>query len=367
MTISSTKPRLSPIRINQGKIDAFLVAAEGDRPISDRIHESLMREGLTVWEQPNYLRETALKDNGLEGIAKARVIVYLVSPSSEQSPMCQEELAQALDDKKPIIPVIIDKTVLKSFLPPVLRAPWVDLTNFEDEAKYAIGIKKLVKVLQHPNPTVASSHPSIRQRPRYTEVQTAFLVIALIFGLGGLTWGGMTWFNQVNTDRQEAIATANQAKAEAAAALTREQKALKEAKDAKINLSIVMGREKAAKAQAAAALTREQKALKLAKDAKTNLSIVIAREQKALKEAKDAKKNLSIVIAREKAAIEQTNGAEAQLNQAKTQLTQTKAELNRANDQYFQAQINLREAVNRANQAEEALRNYEAVNGPVLQ
>ncbi len=331
MTISSKTPSFGKITSNKGKFDVFLLASERDRTIRDKIHESLMRQGLTVWEQPDNLTETLLKENSLQAIAQAGVIIYLLSASSQHSAMCKEELALALKDKKRIVPVILEKSVLKSFLPPILRTPWIDLTNYDDQGEYAKGVQQLVNLIQLPKPKAASPNLSIRQQRNYRQWTMGLLIVALVLGIGGLSWGGMTWFNQVNADKEEAITLANQAQAQATETLARGQEALKEAKDAKTNLSIVIAREKAAKAEAA----------------------------KALKGEKDAKTNLSIVIAREKAAIEQAKQAQNKLDEMTTKLAQTKEELDRANDKYLQAQLDLREAVNRANKAQEKLKNYE--------
>ncbi|MDJ0509571.1 MAG: TIR domain-containing protein, partial [Crocosphaera sp.] len=283
MTISSKTPSFGKITSNKGKFDVFLLASERDRTIRDKIHESLMRQGLTVWEQPDNLTETLLKENSLQAIAQAGVIIYLLSASSQHSAMCKEELALALKDKKRIVPVILEKSVLKSFLPPILRTPWIDLTNYDDQGEYAKGVQQLVNLIQLPKPKAASPNLSIRQQRNYRQWTMGLLIVALVLGIGGLSWGGMTWFNQVNADKEEAITLANQAQAQATETLARGQEALKEAKDAKTNLSIVIAREKAAKAEAA-------KALKGEKDAKTNLSIVIAREKAAKAEAAKALK-----------------------------------------------------------------------------
>lgn len=372
MTISSTRPSFSKIFTNRGNFDVFLLASDSDRKICDKIHESLMRQGLTVWEQPENLKETSLQEKASQAIAKARVIVYLVSANSEQSAICRQDLALALKHNKQIIPVIIEKGVLKSFLPFVIRHPWVDLTKYDDQHEYDVGVQQLVKIIQRLKSPVPSPKPISTHQPRnYRQVTIGLLILSLLLGMGGLSWGGMTWLNGVNDDKQEAITLANEAQEQAAEALEREQIALKEAEDAKTNLSIVIAREQAAKTEAAEALEREQAALKEAKDAKTNLSIVIAREQaakaelaEALKGEKDAKTNLSIVIAREKAAIEQAKEAQAKLDDTTTQLTQTREELDRANQRYYQAQQDLKEAVNRANQAEEQLKNYSSDIAP---
>lgn len=82
-----------------------------------------------------------------QGIEEADNILFILSPSSAQSPYCQRELQQALDLNKRIIPVLAAPTK-PELVPESLRSlQYVDLTDNTQEADYLADESQLLKLL----------------------------------------------------------------------------------------------------------------------------------------------------------------------------------------------------------------------------
>ncbi len=123
----------------------FLSAASEDRLSKEKIGNSLMREGFTIWTNQTDIRiGTAFKDEINRGIERADTFVYLISPDALRSPYCQQELLSASAHNKRIIPLLIQKTDFQLIPPKLLELQFIDLT----ESKYGNGIDKLLKTLK---------------------------------------------------------------------------------------------------------------------------------------------------------------------------------------------------------------------------
>ncbi|MEM9218539.1 MAG: TIR domain-containing protein [Cyanobacteria bacterium P01_F01_bin.150] len=94
--------------VNQGMTHVFLSYSEDDRNHQHHLRSAMLRKGFTVWTNTTDIRTGVDFQQAIyEGIEKADVIVFLVSPNSIASPYCQDELAYGGKYNKRIIPVLI--------------------------------------------------------------------------------------------------------------------------------------------------------------------------------------------------------------------------------------------------------------------
>ena len=127
----------------------FLSASEKDHAIKEKIRKTLMREGLTIWtNQTDIKTGTAFKIEINKGIEGADNFVYFISLDALRSQYCQQELTQAFANNKRIIPLLIQETDIKLIPSQLQELQFIDLTESEDDQKYARGIDKLLKALK---------------------------------------------------------------------------------------------------------------------------------------------------------------------------------------------------------------------------
>ncbi|MBC1195736.1 TIR domain-containing protein [Microcystis aeruginosa BLCCF158] len=126
----------------------FLSSSEKDNPIKEKIRQTLMREGFTVWtNQTDIKTGTAFEEEINKGIEGANNFVYLISPEALQSSYCYLELAHAFATNKRIIPLLIEKTDIELIPSQLQKLQFIDLTEYEDRDKYCSSIDKLLKEL----------------------------------------------------------------------------------------------------------------------------------------------------------------------------------------------------------------------------
>ncbi|WP_353259132.1 TIR domain-containing protein [Prochlorothrix hollandica] len=131
----------------------FIAYAETDRDLREKIHCSLMREGITVWINRTDLAGGTEFQNQIDrGIEEADNIVVLISPQAVASPHCQQVVAYGYSLKKRIIPLLISSTDL-TYIPEDIRAlQFIDFSQWENGTSYDIAINKLIKEVQNNAP-----------------------------------------------------------------------------------------------------------------------------------------------------------------------------------------------------------------------
>jgi WD40 repeat protein len=126
----------------------FLSSSEKDNTIKEKIRQTLMREGFTVWtNQTDIKTGTAFEEEINKGIEGANNFVYLISPEALQSSYCYLELTHAFATNKRIIPLLIEKTDIELIPSQLQKLQFIDLTEYEDWEKYRSSIDKLLKEL----------------------------------------------------------------------------------------------------------------------------------------------------------------------------------------------------------------------------
>ncbi len=127
----------------------FLAYSEKDEEIKEKIRQTLMREGLTIWRNKTDIKTGIAFQSAInQGIEGADNLVYLLSPDSLKSEYCQKELAHGFANNKRIIPLLIEETDLKLIQSPVRELQFIDLTGHEDADKYQSGVDKLLAELK---------------------------------------------------------------------------------------------------------------------------------------------------------------------------------------------------------------------------
>jgi len=127
----------------------FLAHAEADIVVMETVRNSLRREGFTVWtSQSDIQTGEAFEDAIRRGIEQADNLVYLLSPDSQTSHYCRQELDYGLQLNKRIIPILVRPTAPED-IPPALRAlQYIDLTDNVGETDYVLDESQLLKILQ---------------------------------------------------------------------------------------------------------------------------------------------------------------------------------------------------------------------------
>jgi WD40 repeat protein len=126
----------------------FLAYAYEDKPVMEKIRNSLRREGFTVWTNTTDIQTGEAFEKAIgRGIEQADNVVYLLSPEALQSAYCQQELNYALSLNKRIIPVQVRETD-PQLLPSLLRElQYIDLTDNVKDEDYRLDENQLIKIL----------------------------------------------------------------------------------------------------------------------------------------------------------------------------------------------------------------------------
>jgi len=126
----------------------FISYSETDKLFMQRIRQTLIREGFTVWtNQTDIQTGTGFQEEINKGIEQADNLLYLISPDSIQSKYCQTEWEYAFANNKRIIPLLIQETDLDQLSPQLRSLQFINFTDHEDEEQYRIDSNKLLKIL----------------------------------------------------------------------------------------------------------------------------------------------------------------------------------------------------------------------------
>src|SRR5258707_12951996 len=118
----------------------FVSYARGDgEPFATRLHDQLEANGFPAWLDRRDIRPGENWDLAIDaGIRDSWGLLFVMTPSSVNSPNCHDEWSRALSFKKPVLPLMVKKSV-----PPMRlhRLQYIDFTgDFE---------KSLVQLIEH--------------------------------------------------------------------------------------------------------------------------------------------------------------------------------------------------------------------------
>ncbi|HKH48383.1 MAG TPA: toll/interleukin-1 receptor domain-containing protein [Thermoanaerobaculia bacterium] len=115
--------------------DVFISYSRSDLTAAEGLEQALSAAGLAVWRDKNEIRPGgSFPDDIAAAIDSCFAVVWLASASSVQSTWVRRELAYAMDAKKLIVPVHLNREV-PGQMPPGLRLlfPHIDYVNLEEQ------------------------------------------------------------------------------------------------------------------------------------------------------------------------------------------------------------------------------------------
>lgn len=131
---------------NNMMTQVFLSWSDRDRDEMEKIRQSLLRQGLTLWVSKVDIKTGAdFQQEINRGIEEADNIVYLISSNSLESVYCQQEIDYACQLHKRIIPLLIKPTPLET-IPEELRS--LQFINFSDNTTEEHDQKDIAKLIR---------------------------------------------------------------------------------------------------------------------------------------------------------------------------------------------------------------------------
>ena len=132
---------------------AFIVHAEADQAMAEKVRQSLTRQGITVWRSSTDVQQGVdFQDTIDRGVEETDNLIVLVSPNAVASPNCHYELGYGYGFKKRIIPILMAPTDF-TYIPADIRSlQFIDMTQGEGEESYDKAINKLLQTLQKDAP-----------------------------------------------------------------------------------------------------------------------------------------------------------------------------------------------------------------------
>ncbi len=96
----------------------FVSYSHDDKPLVTQIAELLAEGGYDVWFDHRLLPGQDWKQVLLQQISKCDVFIYALSPESVSSEWCQWEFSQAIELRKPVVPILLQRNTP---IPPALQ------------------------------------------------------------------------------------------------------------------------------------------------------------------------------------------------------------------------------------------------------
>ncbi|MEB3180588.1 MAG: TIR domain-containing protein [Nostocaceae cyanobacterium] len=126
----------------------FLAYAHSDKPVMEKIRNSLRRSGFTVWTNSTDIQTGEAFEKAIKrGIEQTDNVVYLLSPEAINSEYCQHEFNYAVSLNKRIIPVLVRETPLPQIPNQLRQLQYIDLTDNVKEEDYLLHESQLLKIL----------------------------------------------------------------------------------------------------------------------------------------------------------------------------------------------------------------------------
>lgn len=121
----------------------FLSYSRLDQEVAERLTLDLNRRGIRVWRDVEQIAPGSRWAEEIEkGLTKASALLYLSSKHSRGSMWMAEEVKFFLDQRKLVLPIIVDEDGADA-MPPFLQAiQWIDLAHGYDRA-----IERIVNVI----------------------------------------------------------------------------------------------------------------------------------------------------------------------------------------------------------------------------
>ena len=117
----------------------FISYSRKDLAIAERIIDALAKDDLEPWiDWKSIPKGEAFEREIQQGIEKAEIFLFLVSPDSVQSDWCNKEIAHAVKNGKRILPIVIQDTDPKNIHLEISKRNWIFCRDGQDDFNKAI-------------------------------------------------------------------------------------------------------------------------------------------------------------------------------------------------------------------------------------
>jgi WD40 repeat protein len=125
------------------RFDAFISYSRKDQTFVRLLNEALVREGRKVWIDRKDLRPTEPWMKAIKsGIEAADNFVFVITPHSLTSTVCEAEVAHAIENHKRLVPVVRENVDVET-VPPQLSEPnWI---YFRENDDFDVSLDLLIK------------------------------------------------------------------------------------------------------------------------------------------------------------------------------------------------------------------------------
>ncbi|HEV3376772.1 MAG TPA: toll/interleukin-1 receptor domain-containing protein, partial [Thermoleophilaceae bacterium] len=126
--------------------EAFISYSRADRTFVRRLHEGLTAHGLSVWVDFEDIPPTAEWLAELyAGIERAEAFLFVISPDSLASEMCQVEVLHALKHGKRIVPILRRPATVGPPLEALGKPQWIDA---QDDGEFDLTLATVLQALE---------------------------------------------------------------------------------------------------------------------------------------------------------------------------------------------------------------------------
>lgn len=162
----------------------FISYSRADSRFALKLAEDLQRTGLNIWIDQSGLRPSEPWDKGIENaLETSAYFVVILSPSAISSSNVLNEINFAIEEKKPVIPVIISHNIKKPLN--ITRLQHIDFTGLYDQ-----GFNQLIETLGKENKSIAknktSPRPSLWIASLFAIIITAIAIIKFAFSTNNM-------------------------------------------------------------------------------------------------------------------------------------------------------------------------------------
>ncbi|MBI5295606.1 MAG: TIR domain-containing protein [Chloroflexi bacterium] len=117
----------------------FISYSRKDLAIAEKIIAALAKDDLEPWiDWKSIPKGETFEGEIRQGIEKAEIFLFLVSPDSVQSDWCNKEINHAVKNGKRILPIVIRDTDPKSIHPEISKRNWIFCRDGQDDFNKAI-------------------------------------------------------------------------------------------------------------------------------------------------------------------------------------------------------------------------------------
>lgn len=140
MQILNLSKRYERTKTQEKRATIFLNYSHRDKVVASQIRLALESEGYQVWGDESEIKGGQDWSSAIEqGITKSDLVVSVISENAKESSWVRQEIAYALQQKKPVIPIKTDSSV-----PPIML---INYQYISAESNLDMGIKQLIAIL----------------------------------------------------------------------------------------------------------------------------------------------------------------------------------------------------------------------------